>query len=122
MRCTFVEEIDEEEKKVTISGEIRAFSDLDLRRSVESVLRDISAASASIEAVLQVRVLRTATPAVIHPGVLETLAYDLRSNGFSIRFGRSWSSARNVRAAVGIRGAERDLTAFFREHHAWKFA
>lgn len=117
--CSLVEESDEEAETVTIRGEIRAFSDVDVRQTVESVLREISAASALIEAILEMRVLRIAKPAVIHPDVLEMLAHDLRGGGFPIRFGRSWSSVRDVTAAVGIHGAERDLTAFFRGHHAW---
>jgi len=120
VRCAFVKETDETTASRAISGEVRAFTRPDLSRTVDSVLRTISAVSALSEAVLEARVIRICSPAVTPVAVLEALSMDLRDAGFPVAFGRSWSTASNAEAAVGTRGAEPDLVDFLRGHPSWE--
>lgn len=119
-RCYIFEVDDEAAVSRTISGEIRAFTGPDLRRTLDDVLCSISKAAALSEAVLEVRAVHLASPAVTPAAVLETLARDLQDAGFPARFGRSWFPVPDAEAAVGTGGAEPDFVEFLRGHPSWE--
>ena len=118
IRCSFVEETDEAAAGCSITGVVRAFDERDLRRTVESVLRDISAASALREAVLEARAVRLAMPAVTPADVLAALTLDLQDSGFPVSFGRSWSFVTGAEVACGT-GDGPELAGFLLGHPAW---
>jgi len=120
VRCAFVEETDKITFSRKITGKVRAFTEPDLSRTVEWVLRSISTAAALSEAVLEARAIWIGSPVVTPATVLEALAMDLRSAGFPVSFGRSWSPVPNVEAAVGTGGAEPDFVEFLRGHPSWE--
>jgi len=120
VRFSFVEETDAANASRTISGEVRAFTEPDLRRTLDTVFRSISKTAALSEAVLEARAIRICSPAVTPSAVLEALARDLRDAGFPVTFGRSWSLVLNAETAVGTGGAEADLVEFLRGHSSWE--
>jgi len=119
VRCSFLEARDEDASSISVTGEVRAFAEVDLRRTVELVLRAISVASILSEAVLEVCAVRLASPAVTSPVALGTLAQDLHDAGFPVAFGRSWSAAPNAEISIGT-GADTDLTEFLDGHSPWQ--
>lgn len=120
VRCSFMEESDETADSRIVIGEIRAFTEPDLSRTLEAVLRSISATAAVSEAVLEARAFRSSSPKLTRVSVLETLARDLRGAGFPVEFGRSWSPAPDAEVAVGIDGAGEALLDFLDRHPSWE--
>jgi len=119
VRCAFVEETDKITFSRKITGKVRAFSEADLRLTLDAFLRAISKAAALSEAVLEARAVRFASPAVTPAAILEALARDLGDAGFPVGFGRSWSPAPNADAAIGTGGAEGHFAELFSGHPSW---
>jgi hypothetical protein len=113
-----VEKADEDTASHTVTGEVRAFCERNLRRAVDSVLRAISAASALSEAVLEARAVRVASPSATPATALEVLARDLRDAGFPVSFGRFWAAANDAGICVGT-GGDPGFREFLGEHPTW---
>jgi len=121
-RCRFTETRDPEAASICVSGEILAFDEATLGRVLERVMREITSAAATSDALLETRGARHAPPRSTPVGVLEALAADLRGSGFRVRFAPCWTPVPESCVALGIRGAEHDLVRFVRDHPAWELA
>lgn len=123
VRCSVVEsDTPGEDPRREILGEIRAMTERDLGLALETVLRSLTVAAALSEALMEARVLRLTPPRATPSRTVQTLALDLWAAGFRVRFGPSWTPARDGAAvALGFRGAEaEELARFLGGHPSWE--
>lgn len=111
---------DKEAASRTISGEIRALAEPALRHAVEAFLRAATARAALTEAVLETRVVYRCRPKPAPSGALQALARDLWEAGFPVGFAPCWEPLAEAGLALGVRGAEEELTVFLRDHPSWR--
>jgi hypothetical protein len=105
-----------------ILGEVLALTRRDLGLALDAVLRSLTATAALSGAVLETRVVHVAQPAAAPSRVVQALALDLWTAGFSVRFGPSWTPAPDGGVAVGFEGSEAELRRFFGAHPSWEMA
>ena len=122
VRCSVVETGEPGEARREVLGEILALTERDLGSAVEAVLRSLASEAALSGALLETRVVRAAPPRSTPSLTVQALALDLWSAGFTVRFGPSWTPARDGGVAVGFRGAEAELRRFFGGHPSWDTA
>lgn len=121
-RYALSESADSSQAARCISGEIRALTARELGFALDAALRAISDLSALSEAVLEVSAIRRSWPVATPTRTLEGLARDLLEAGFPVRFGPSWTPAREVDVSLGVRGARRELAEFLQRHPSWRVA
>ena len=103
----------------TLEGEVLAPDEECLARALEETLRGIMGFATLTEAVLEARSVRTAVPWTGYPRHARSLARELRSAGFTVRFGWSWTVASVPDADVYLgTGGDSVLERFVTEHPA----
>ncbi len=112
----------EENKETTCSlcGEIRAFTEEDLRQALDAFLREINRAAALGEVVLETRAVCLAPPRIFPSPVRKRLGQELQAAGFGVRFAPSWTPVPDADVCLGVRGAGEWLEKYFRESGSWK--
>jgi hypothetical protein len=105
--------------RLEVRGGIRALTERGLAGAVERVMRSVSGAAAVSGAVLEMRVMRGASPRGFSPDLVQALAVDLWRAGFPVRLAPCWDAVGPEGLALGARGGDEDLREFLRDHPVW---
>lgn len=103
--------------RLEVRGSVAAVSGLG--GALERIMRRSAEEAAVSGAVLEMRVLREATPRPFPPDLVQALARDLWRAGFPVRFGPCWEPVGDAGLAVGAGDGEERLHEFLGEHPFW---
>lgn len=103
-----------------VSCEVRALRPGPLVGAVDAVLRSVADYAALAGAVLEIRLVRLADPAIPPAALVEGLARQLWEAGLRVSFGPSWTPAAGADVSVGTGGSEATFEDFLRDHPAWR--
>ena len=105
--------------RLEVRGGIMALTERGLAGAVERVMRTVSDAAAVSGAVLEMRVMRGASPRGFRPDLVQALAMDLWRVGFPVRLAPCWDVVGAEGLALGARGGDEEVREFLRDHPVW---
>lgn len=119
VRVSFVQE-EGEGGSLEIEGKVKALDDESLGRAVEEIMRRISEASALLDAALEMKVVREASPTEVPQEVVSGLIEELSEAGFSVFTDVLWSVAPTKGDVwLGV-GEDEGLAWFLGSHPGWE--
>lgn len=105
-----------------VFGEIKAFDERDLEETLNFALRGIVNVATASEAVLETRVLKSASPSAPSYRVVSGLAFLLWGSNVRVTFGSTETSLDGADIALGTGGADREFEEILLENASWEIA
>lgn len=105
-----------------VFGEIKAFDERDLEETLNFALRDIVNVATASEAVLETRVLKSASPFAPSYSVVSGLAFLLWGSNVRVTFGSTETPLKGADIALGTGGADGEFEEILLENASWEIA